>query len=232
MTAMSISVVLPIYNNGPTLGELHRRLRRVLDEYIPAPFELIFVVDASPDDSSAILAKLAESDPAVRVIALASNVGQNRALMQGLAVAQGDWIVLMDADLQDPPEAIAALIGAAQEHNCPVFAGQRGRYQEQGRMVTSRTYKRLLSFLTGLPPDASSFVALPRRTRDELLSFHETNPIVVALIGCTRGVKRSIPIAKQSRPVGHSGYTSWKRLRLAFRGLKCVARHRYGLPLP
>lgn len=228
----SVSVVLPIYNNGPTLRELYQRLRQVLGLHFPAAFELLFVVDASPDDSAEILAPLAESDHTVRVIALTHNVGQNRALMEGLAVAQGDWIVLMDADLQDPPEAVVSLINAAQVYDCPVFAGQRGSYQPRRRMVTSLTYKHLLAFLTGLPSDASSFVAFPRRTRDELLNFQETKPVIVALLGCTRGIKKSLPIAKQPRPVGHSAYTSWKRLRLAFRGLKCVARHRYRLPLP
>jgi glycosyltransferase involved in cell wall biosynthesis len=229
---LMLSVVLPVYNNGPVLDELYRRIERVMREALALPFELVFVVDHSPDNSAQILNTMSEADASIRVIELPENVGQNRALIAGLRQARGQWIALMDADLQDPPEGLERLLPAAMDLDCVVFAGSRGSYQDQRRMLTSRFYKVLLSRLTGLPRDAGSMVVLPRSSVDQLLSFDEPHPTVVALIGCTRGAKVSLPVPKLQRPVGESGYNRWGRLRSALRGLRCVARHRFHVPIP
>ena len=151
--ACDVSVVVPVYGNAETVGPLQARLRAVLDRAALA-HETVFVDDASPDGSLAALRALAERDPAVRVLALPRNRGQHRAVLAGLRLARGRHVAIMDADLQDPPEALPALLARARDGYDAVFAGRRGHYESRGRLLTSRVFKWLLHAATGLPADA------------------------------------------------------------------------------
>lgn len=209
-----LSVVIPVYRNGDTLQELHARLKRVLDAQ-PCSSRIVFVDDASPDESSAILSELAGSDPRVTVRTLAVNVGQQRAILAGLAAARGgDDVVVMDADLQDGPEAIAALLEKMREGFGAVFAGRRGRFAPSFRMVTSSVFKRILHAMCGVPVDAGMFVAMQARMVRHLLAFPRPGPSVLAMIGCAGLPLASIPVPRSPRRDGRSGYSSWKRLKI------------------
>ncbi len=106
-----------------------------------------------------------QRDPRVRLLSHAANRGQHQAVMTGLAAAQGEWSVIMDADLQDPPEALPALLNKGRVGYGAVFAGRRGRYESAGRLLTSRLIKWTMRQLTGLPSDAGIFVAINRELR-------------------------------------------------------------------
>lgn len=207
-----ITVVLPVYRNKDTLRDLHRRLRIVFKSE-GIGYEIIFVDDACPGGSLAVLKELAGLDPRVAVLALGANSGQHQAVMTGLRFSRGRRVILLDADLQDPPEAIPALLSRMNDGFDAVFAGRRGQYESSGRLFTSRIFKGLLHRLSGVPIDAGMFVALSRGMVERLLAMNVSRPFIVAMIGCAGLPLASIPVERSCRPSGHSAYSSWKRLK-------------------
>ncbi len=209
--APPVSVVVPVYRNAETLEELHRRLDAALGA-AGVDFELVFVEDACPAGSLAVLRRLEALDPRVGVLPLPRNVGQHAAVLRGLARARGRAVVVMDADLQDPPDAVPALLARLAQGPAAVFAGRRGRYESLGRLATSRLFKRALHVLLGLPADAGMFVAMDRRMVERVLAMDASRPFVVAMIGCAGLPLDSLPVARAPRPSGRSAYRSWRRL--------------------
>lgn len=216
---------MPVYRNADTLVELHDRLRAALrDERV----ELIFVNDACPAGSAAVLRKLA-ADPGTVVLTLERNVGQHRAVLVGLARARGAWTVVLDADLQDPPEAVPLLLARAAVGDVgAVFAGRRGTYESRLRLLTSRLFKRTLHALCGVPPDAGIFAAVSKRTVERVLAMRGPAPFVVAMIGCAGLPMTSIPVERAPRPNGSSAYSTRGRARSAWRAFVWVLAWRLG----
>jgi polyisoprenyl-phosphate glycosyltransferase len=219
---VKVSVVLPVFKNREMLPELHRRLVAALSGAGLAPFEILFVDDACPEHSGLTARAIAREDRRVRVVALVDHAGQQRAVMAGLALARGEWVVTMDADLQDPPEVVPRLIAAATPEIDAVFAGRRGRYESAGRLLTSKLFKRALHLVTGLPIDAGMFVAMRRTLVRRLLAMPVRRPFVVAMIGGSGARVLSIPVVRATRPVGASAYNSRARLALGARALWCA----------
>lgn len=212
--APRISLVVPVYRNASMLPELAARVR---DAFGPRGerYELIFVVDASPDDSLGTAEELAATDETVRVVSLLENVGQNAALLEGFASASGDWVIALDADLQDPPEALPDLLDQARRQGLDaVFAGRRGRYQGRTRMLSSRLYKRTLHLLCGLPPDAGLCFVASRRLVEELLD-RRGDTWILPMIGLSGRPVASVPVQRSVRTEGTSAYSGWDRLRVA-----------------
>lgn len=211
-TRRDVTVVVPVYGNADTVAALQERLARALDAE-GLQHETVFVDDASPDGSLAALRALAARDPRVRVVSLARNGGQHRAVLAGLAVAHGDRVAILDADLQDPPEALPALLARSREGYDAVFAGRRGRYESRGRLLTSRAFKRLLHLAAGVPVDAGMYVVVTRDVAARLLRAVPRTPFVVAMIGRASRHMCSVPVERALRPSGRSAYSGWKRLR-------------------
>ncbi len=208
----AISIVLPVYRNADTLRELARGLKDVLERRCLS-YEIIFVEDACPENSLAILTQLAQEDSRIAVLALERNIGQHRAVLTGLSYARGNQIVVMDADLQDPPEAIPDLLNKMQEGYAAVFAGRRGVYESRDRLIASRLFKWLLHWVAGTPVDAGLYVAINREMVERLLRLEVSHPFVVAMIGCTRLPLASLPILRRQRAGGRSAYSSLERLK-------------------
>jgi glycosyltransferase involved in cell wall biosynthesis len=214
-----VSVIVPVHRNAGTLVELYTRLRATLERE-RLSFELVFVDDACPEGSGAVLRELAGRDCRVQTVSLAANVGQHRAVIIGLARAQGAWSVIMDADLQDPPEALPLLLAKGRESDAwAVFAGRRGRYESGVRLLTSRLFKWVLHLLTGVPSDAGIFCAVNRPLVGRLVSMAGQRPFVVAMIGCAGAPMVSVPVERSPRLTGDSAYSSWKRIESACRGI-------------
>jgi len=229
MTAPDVSVVIPLYRTAEAVPELGRRLACALDD-AGLTFELLLVDDACPAGSAGAAAALSVADSRAHVVSLARNVGQHAAALAGLARAHGDWSVVMDGDLQDPPEAVPELLRAGRVAGVPVvFAGRRGRYESRTRLLTSRLYKRTLSRLAGVPPDAGIFVALERPVVEKLLTMRtRRRPSLVAMIGCAGFPMRSLPVERAQRPEGESSYSPWGRLRLGWRAVAWVVAWKLG----
>lgn len=223
---MTVAVVVPVYRNAETLPELAARLGAAL---AGADWRLRLVVDACPDGSSAVADALAAADPRVRVSHLPCNAGQHRAIVHGLVAEAGAeaW-VCMDADLQDPPEAVPALLPMLDGCGASgVFAGRRGAYESLGRRVTGTLHRRALTALTGLPVDAGAFFAMDRSLRDAVVAGVRDRgaPSVVVAAGLSGLPLTSVPVRRDVRAEGRSAWTSRARLRQSAETLWWAARH-------
>lgn len=224
-----VTVVSPVYRNEETLAELHRRVAAAVAD-AGAALQLVLVSDASPDGSAAVLDRLAAGDPRVEPVLLERNIGQHRAVVEGLRRARGDVVVVLDADLQDPPEAIPLLLAELRGGRFgAVFAGRRGRYESLARLATSRAFKRALSLAAGVPADAGMYVAMTRAVAERVAALAEPRPFVVAMIGCTGAPTTSIPVRRARADDRISGYTSWTRLRTGLSALAHVVHWRRNL---
>ena len=222
-----VAVVVPVYGNEATLRPLADRLAAALGE---RDWRLRLVVDASPDDSAAVAARLAAEDPRVAVTVLPVNGGQHAALARGLADepdAQA-WVCL-DADLQDPPEAVPLLLDRlARGDVAAVFAGRRGSYESPARRLTGTAHRWVAARLTGLPPDAGAFLAMGPGVRAAVLAAmaDQGAPSVVLAVAAARMPVTSVPVVRHQRPVGRSAWTAAGRLRQSARSLAWAARAR------
>ena len=215
--------------NAATLDELARRIGTAL---AGRSWRLRLVVDACPAGSDAVARALADTDARITVTELAANVGQHAALRRGLAdEPDADAWVCLDADLQDPPEAVPALLERLAERDV-VFAGRRGGYESPGRRLTGRAHRLLVAALTGLPPDAGAFLALGPRARAAVLSLAGAQaPSLVVAVGprTTSGAGLRVasrPVARTPRPVGASAWSSRARMRHSVRTLRWCAGQR------
>ena len=224
---MTVAVVVPVYGNAATLRPLAERLAAAL---AGRDWRLRLVVDASPDDSAAVARRLADDDSRIAVTDLAVNVGQHRALAQGLAdEPDADAWVCLDADLQDPPEAVPALLDRLARGDVgAVFAGRRGSYEAPLRRLTGTLHRRVAARLTGLPPDAGGFLAMGPEVRATVVPAVRTEgaPSVVLAVGQARLPVASVPVTRDPRPVGRSAWSGRARLRQSARSLLWALRSR------
>jgi glycosyltransferase involved in cell wall biosynthesis len=222
-----LSVVVPVYKNLDTIEPLYLRLCAVL-ETANIIFEIIFVDDACPQHSHKIIENISRTDSRVSALIMAQNIGQNRAILSGLSVADGLAIAIMDADLQDPPEAIPGLLGKMKEGYDVVFAGRSGTYEVQHRHLTSRLYKWTMHLLTGVPSDAGLYLVATKELIQKLLSMPQTHAHLVPMFGVTRAKMTSIPTPRATRIFGVSAYSSWKRLMMGLQAVLWVVLWRFG----
>lgn len=210
------SIVSPVYACDGCLEDLCERLRRVLDD-MHVSYEIILVCDASPDDSWRRIHEIASRDPRVTGLRLARNVGQHCAISAGLEHAKGDWIVVMDCDLQDVPEEIPALYAKAQEGHDIVFAQRVERQDTWFKRLASRCFYRLLGYLTDTRYDASTanFGVFSKRAIRAVNALPERGrffPLMVRWAGYPAAV---LPVTHARRAQGKTTYSFGRLLRLA-----------------
>jgi dolichol-phosphate mannosyltransferase len=211
-----LSVVIPVYGCARSLRELHRRLRASL-EPITADFELIFVDDASPDDAWDALVDLAEADPAVAAYGLSRNFGQDAAITAGLARSAGRWVIVMDCDLQEPPEAIAELHRKAMEGYDMVRTTRQTRGHSPLRRWSSRAYRRLMLERES-HPEYSNMSLLSRKVVDAFLSMRDRDreyTLVLDWLGFSQAVV-TIDFAERET---QSSYTLRRLVEVAVNGM-------------
>jgi polyisoprenyl-phosphate glycosyltransferase len=209
-------VVLPVYHNRRQLPELHRRLTQVLGQ-LTDRYELVFVDDAGQDGSLEWLRECRRVDDRVVLVEMPYNGGQHRAVAAGLRIARGDIVAVMDADLQDRPEALPGLVAALGPDVGAVFARHTVRHQSRGRHITGRLFKRLLRRTTSsrVPAGTGMFFVTSRLALDAVLAVPE-EPRYVPLLFDHAGVTMTgVDVAKELRPDSTSAYSAGRRLRLA-----------------
>jgi glycosyltransferase involved in cell wall biosynthesis len=169
-----LSVVIPVYACKGCLAQLHHRLLSTLDE-LDLEFELVFVEDGGDDGSWELLRDLAAEDPRALAIRLSRNFGQHAAITAGLAASTGRWVVVMDCDLEDPPEEIPRLYAKATEGYDIVLARRDRKRTSWIRKAMNRLYFRLLNLMTGASLDGSygSFSIISRKVVEAFLQFRE-----------------------------------------------------------
>ena len=221
-----ISIVIPVYRNAPTLVELTRRLIKTMAQ-TGQDFEIIFVDDHSPDESLQILRSLAQADSRISALILSENVGQNKALLIGLNWARGNQVACLDADLQDPPEALLDLLAISTKGFPVVFAGRCGQYETADRLFTSRIFKNLMHVICGIPSDAGSYVLMHTSIAHQLTSLYAPVPYLVGMIGCLGNPMASIPVKRSTREQGNSAYSSLKRFKIGINAVWWVFAWKY-----
>jgi SAM-dependent methyltransferase len=218
-----LSVVVPVHGNSATLVELHGRLAVTVG---PRTWELLLVDDDSPDDSVDVAAALRDTHPEVELIALPTRQGQHGAVLEGLRAARGHVTVVLDADLQDPPEAITALLPRIAAGADAVFAGRRGAYETRGKLLTSRATKRTLHTITRgrLPIDAGMFFAVTRDVRARLIATCRAGDYLPVAVARAAARVESVPV-ERAAVERTSAYTRRRRAGVALRAVRTTVRH-------
>jgi len=216
-----LSVVLPVYNEAVILPELHRRLLEALRE-TGLRFEILYVDDGSSDRSLEIVRGLAGSDPRIGALALSRNFGHQVALTAGLDHARGDAVVLMDSDLQDPPELIPALVARWREGFDVVYAQRRARPGESAfKKATAYGFYRFMRWLASvdIPPDTGDFRLLARPAADALRGLRERRRFLRGLVAWSGFRQARLLYDRAPRASGESKYSVRQMVRLALFGL-------------
>lgn len=214
--AIAVSVVSPVYGCKGCLEDLVDRIQAAL-----APrgesFEVILVDDASPDDAWSRIVELAAERPWLTGLRLARNFGQHAAIAAGIEAAAGDRLVVMDCDLQDPPEGIPALLQALDDGHEVAFAQRKDRQDSPFKRFTSWAFYRTLSWLTGVRQDHSTanFGAFSRKVIDTINAMPERDRCFPLMVKWTGFRGTTIPISHSARAEGRTGYSLRKLLRLA-----------------
>ena len=214
-----LSVVAPLFNEEQTVAELHRRLR---DSLAGLELEIVLVDDGSDDETPRILARLAAEDAGLRVVTLSRNFGHQAALTAGLDHARGDAIVMMDGDLQDPPEVIPQMLERWREGADVVYAVRRTRAGEgRLKLAAARWFYRLFSKLAqvDLEHNAGDFRLMDRRALEALLSMRERNRFLRGMTVWVGFTQTAVYYDRDPRFAGKPKYTLSRLIRLALDGI-------------
>jgi len=200
----SVSVILPVHNNAATLEPLCAGIRSALADW---RVEIIGVDDGSTDDSASIL-----SEQDAVVISNRKSVGQNTALLIGLKRARFELACVMDADLQDPPEALPLLLGRLQETGFDaVFCNRQDRFR-----LTSKVFRSAIGLIyPELPPNPCLCFAVSKDARSAILSFCKPGDYLVAVIGALKLKADFVQVKRDQRAGGRSAYGALKRVTYA-----------------
>ena len=219
--AGSVSVVVPVFNEEAVLPEFHRRLAAVLDS-IGAPSEIVYVDDGSSDGSSALLAELHAADARVAVVELSRNFGKEAAMSAGLDHAGGDAVVVIDADLQDPPELIPDMLRAWREGHDVVLMRRRSRAQESWvKKLTARAFYRAIGKIgtIDIPADVGDFRLLSRRAVAAVRRFPERSRFMKGLFAWIGFACREIEYDRDGRYAGATKWNYWQLWNFALEGI-------------
>lgn len=213
-----LSVVVPCFDEEAVLPEMHRRLVAALERGPAAAFEIVYVDDGSRDATLDLLRGLQAADARVRVVALARNFGQEMATTAGIAAAAGDAVVLIDADLQDPPEVIAEMLDRWRQ-GADVAYGMRPDREGESvfKRATSKVFYRLLARLTDfpIPLDTGHFRLMDRAVVDAFLAMPERYRYVRGLVGWTGFRQEAVPFHRAARAAGKTKFNVKQLVRLA-----------------
>jgi dolichol-phosphate mannosyltransferase len=218
-----LSIVVPCFNEEACIPELHRRLTGAARKAVRADYEIVLVNDGSRDGSWPAIQKLAAADPHVVGVNLSRNHGHQLALTAGLDLCRGETILIIDADLQDPPELLSAMLEAMREQDADVVYGvRRSRSGETAfKRATAHGFYRLLSRATeiDIPLDTGDFRLMSRRALDALLAMPEQSRFIRGMVAWI-GFKQ-VPLAydREERFAGTTKYPLSKMLRFAFDAL-------------
>jgi len=220
---MMLSIVVPCFNEEACLGELHERLSAAARSAVGKNYELVLVNDGSRDGSWPAMRRMAATDPNLVAVNLSRNHGHQLALTAGLDLCRGDTILIIDADLQDPPELLTPMLQALRESGADVVYGvRRSRAGETAfKRATAHGFYRLLSRATevDIPLDAGDFRLMSRRALDALLAMPEQARFIRGMVAWI-GFKQ-LPFAydRQERFAGETKYPLKKMMRFAFDAL-------------
>ncbi len=211
------SIVAPVFNEEETLPHFYKRVVAVMDA-LNEPFELLLVNDGSRDNSFQIMKSLHEQDPRVHVIDFSRNFGHQIAISAGLDYAQGQAVIIIDSDLQDPPEVIPRLIERWKNGAEVVYAQRAKRVGEtKFKLVTASLFYRLISSITSIniPRNVGDFRLMDRRVVDALVSMREHHRFMRGLSAWVGFRQEAVLYDRQERFAGKTKYPLRKMIRFS-----------------
>lgn len=217
----TLSVVVPVHNEESAVARFHARLATAIED-TPGGFEIIYVDDGSSDATPLILRQLRSMEPRVGIIRLSRNFGKEQAMSAGLREARGAATIVIDADLQDPPELIPAMLDEWRRGADVVNMRRRRRAGESWfKRATAYGFYRVLNRLSDVPiaVDTGDFRLLSRRALDALNSLPERNRVMKGLFAWIGFRQRSIEYDRDPRAAGSSKWRYWKLWNLALEGI-------------
>lgn len=218
----TFSVVVPLYNEEEVIDLFHQRLTSVMDG-LGQEWEVAYVNDGSSDGSLTCLMQLRERDPRAAIISLSRNFGKEIALTAGLDHARGQAVIVIDVDLQDPPEVIPELVAGWREGFDVVYAQRRTREGETWlKRATASAFYRLMSKLGGsvtLPRDTGDFRLMSRRSVDALLTLRERHRFMKGLFAWVGFPAKAISYDRAPRAAGSTKWNWWKLWNLSIEGI-------------
>jgi glycosyltransferase involved in cell wall biosynthesis len=213
-----LSVVAPCFNEASGLREFVRRTKAVCAGLSCASSEIVLVNDGSRDETLALALELATADPAIRVVNLLRNFGHQAAATAGLDLASGDVVVLIDADLQDPPEVIAEMVGHWSRGADVAYGLRRSRRGESTlKLVSAKIFYRVLGRLakTRIPSDTGDFRLMDRRIVEALRQMRERHRFIRGMVSWVGGTQVAVGYDRQPRFAGETKYPLRKMISFA-----------------
>lgn len=217
-----LSIVVPVFNEAEGINAFYARMKSVADAMQDVDHELIFVEDGSTDQSFARLRALAEADSRVAIIKFARNFGHQMAITAGLDAARGDCVVVIDADLQDPPEVIPEMVQRWRDGYDVVYGVRAYRKGESAlKVLTASFFYRLLRWMTNIeiPVDAGDFRLVSRRALHQLQQMRESDRFVRGLVSWIGFRQTGVSYSRDPRFAGETKYPFRKMLRFALDGI-------------
>lgn len=216
-----LSVIVPAYNEAEVLPEFHNRLSNVLKS-LPMRADIIYVNDGSRDRTAEVIGELRESDSRIGLIDLSRNFGKEVALTAGLDHAQGDMVIVIDADLQDPPELIPELIKQWEEGYDVVYAKRIRRKGETAlKKITAAAFYRLMQHVgpVTIPRDTGDFRLLSRRAVEAVKQLRERHRFMKGIFAWVGYPQKAVPYERDPRYAGETKWSYWRLWNFALEGI-------------
>jgi polyisoprenyl-phosphate glycosyltransferase len=224
-----VSIVIPAYNEEATAGPAYERLKQVLDGLALDDWEIIFSVDPSTDRTEDVILDLRQRDPRVKMLRFSRRFGQPAATLAGMAAAKGDAVVVIDCDLQDPPELINEMVGRWREGFDVVYAQRRSREGETlpKRIVAAVGYRVIRRVAeVDIPPNTGDFRLMSRRVVDHVVALGEAHGFLRGLVALVGFKQTSVPYDRDQRAAGSSKYNRfWGSLTIGLNGIISFSRY-------
>ena len=222
LSMKKVSVVIPMYCEEEVAEECYKRVSKTLKELKEYEYEIIFVNDGSQDKTLKILEEIARKDSNVKVISFSRNFGHQAAVTAGLKEVTGDAIVIMDADLQDPPELIPDMLKYWEQGNEIIYGTRKTRKGESAfKLLTAKMFYKTLNALSDveIPKDTGDFRLVDRKVIDVINNMPEHNKFLRGLFSWVGFKQMSYEYERQGRVAGKTKYPLKKMLKLASDGI-------------
>ena len=216
-----LSVIVPVFNESAVLADFHRQMSAVMIE-TGSDYELIYIDDGSSDNSVDQLNEIRKADTHVALIELSRNFGKEIALSAGLDHARGDAVIIIDADLQDPPDLVHTFLEEWRNGYDVVYGRRTDRRGEsRTKKLTAKWFYRILNYLSDveIPEDVGDFRLLSRRAVDALISLPERHRYMKGLYAWIGYPQKSVPYVREPREAGESKWNYWRLWNFALEGI-------------
>lgn len=213
-----ISVVIPMYNEEEVTKTSYLRIQKVLEELKKYDYEMIFIDDGSKDKTLSLLQEIAQENKKVKVISFSRNFGQQAAVMAGIRYVTGDAVIIIDADLQDPPELLPEMIALWEDGNEVIYGQRKTRKGESAfKLLTAKMFYTTLSTLSDveIPKDTGDFRLVDRKVIEAINSLPEHNKFLRGLFSWVGFKQKAYSFERQERYAGKTKYPFKKMWKLA-----------------